>query len=87
MSRASNLSRIVEERNLPQKRLLVHRFTADMIENERALRRHVGVALTMNVDGFGTAAQKRAGRSTVSSPAGEVIAIAASSSSIARTPT
>ena len=57
---SSYLSRIVEERNLPQKLLLVHRFTADMIENERALRRHAGVALTVNVDGFGTAAQKRA---------------------------
>ena len=54
------LSRIVGERNLPQKLLLVHRFTADMIQNERALRRHAGVALTVNVDGFGTAAQKRA---------------------------
>ncbi len=54
------LSGIVEERNLPQKLLLIHRFTADMIENERALRRHAGVALTLNVDGFGTAEQKRA---------------------------
>ncbi|MCA1697587.1 MAG: hypothetical protein LC790_01245, partial [Actinobacteria bacterium] len=54
------LSSIVEARNLPQKLLLVHRFTADMIENERALRRHAGVALTVNVDGFGTPAQKRA---------------------------
>lgn len=54
------LSRIVEQRNLPQKLLLVHRFTADMIEDERALRSHAGVALTVNVDGFGTAAQKRA---------------------------
>ncbi len=57
---SSYLSRIVEEGGLPQKLLLVHRFTADMIENERALRRHAGVALTLNVDGFGTAEQKRA---------------------------
>ncbi len=57
---SSYLSRIVEQRNLPQKLLLVHRFTADMIENERALRSYAGVALTVNVDGFGTAAQKRA---------------------------
>ena len=57
---SSYLSKIVEERDLPQKLLLVHRFTADMIENERALRTHPGVALTLNVDGFGTAEQKRA---------------------------
>ena len=57
---SSYLARIVERRKLPQKLLLVHRFTQDMIENERALREHAGVALTVNVDGFGTAAQKRA---------------------------
>jgi hypothetical protein len=47
------LSRIVRRERLPQKLLVVHRFTTDMIENERALRRHPGVALTVNVDGFG----------------------------------
>jgi hypothetical protein len=47
------LSRIVRERNLPQKLLVVHRFTHDMIRNEQALERHPGVALTINVDGFG----------------------------------
>ena len=57
---SSYLSRIVKQHDLPQKLLIVHRFTADMIENEHALRRHAGVALTVNVDGFGTAAQKRA---------------------------
>ena len=33
------LSRIVRERKLPEKLLLVHRFTADMIENERGAAR------------------------------------------------
>ena len=47
------LSRIVQQGNLPQKLLVVHRFTHDMIENERALQQHRGVALTVNVDGFG----------------------------------
>jgi hypothetical protein len=47
------LSRIVRERDLPQKLLVIHRFTTDMIENERRLRRYPGVALTVNVDGFG----------------------------------
>jgi hypothetical protein len=47
------LSTLVRERNLPQKLLLVHRFTHDMIEDEHRLERHPGVALTINVDGFG----------------------------------
>jgi hypothetical protein len=52
------LSRIVREHNLPQKLLVVHRFTNDMIRNERQLRRYPGVALTVNVDGFGDRANK-----------------------------
>jgi hypothetical protein len=47
------LSRLIRARNLPQKLLLVHRFTDDMIEDEQRLERHSGVALTVNVDGFG----------------------------------
>jgi hypothetical protein len=47
------LSAIVRRRGLPQKLLVVHRFTDDMIENESALRRDPGVALVVNVDGFG----------------------------------
>jgi hypothetical protein len=47
------LSRIVRENDLPQKLLVVHRFTADMIRDEQRLERHRGVALTVNVDGFG----------------------------------
>ena len=53
------LSRIVRENNLPEKLLVVHRFTNDMIENEGALRQHRGVALTVNVDGFGNRPNKR----------------------------
>jgi hypothetical protein len=56
---AAYLSRLVRERDLPEKLLLVHRFTADMIEDERALRDLPGVAEVMNVDGFGTQAQKK----------------------------
>jgi hypothetical protein len=47
------VSRIVRRHRLPEKLLVVHRFTEDMIENERALRQYPGVALTVNVDGFG----------------------------------
>ena len=47
------LARIVRRRKLPQKLLVVHRFTGAMIRDEHRLERHPGVALTMNVDGFG----------------------------------
>ena len=32
---------------------MIHRFTHDMIENEKQLKRNPGVALAINVDGFG----------------------------------
>ena len=47
------LSGLVRSHDLPQKLLVVHRFTGDMIENEEQLERHAGVALVVNVDGFG----------------------------------
>jgi anti-sigma factor RsiW len=47
------LSRIVRKYDLPQKLLVVHRFTGDMIQAEHELERHPGVALVVNVDGFG----------------------------------
>jgi hypothetical protein len=54
------LSGIVRRRNLPQKLLVVHRFTRDMIERDDRLERHPGVALTVNVDGFADQANKTA---------------------------
>jgi hypothetical protein len=47
------LSGIVRRYELPQKLLVVHRFTGDMIQAEHDLERHPGVALVVNVDGFG----------------------------------
>jgi hypothetical protein len=47
------LSGVVRKYDLPQKLLVVHRFTGDMIEAEHDLERHPGVALVVNVDGFG----------------------------------
>ncbi len=47
------LSSIIRRYDLPQKLLVVHRFTGDMIEAEHDLERHPGVALVVNVDGFG----------------------------------
>jgi hypothetical protein len=47
------LSGLVRRHDLPQKLLVVHRFTEDMIQNEHDLERDPGVALVVNVDGFG----------------------------------
>jgi hypothetical protein len=47
------LAGIVRKHDLPQKLLVVHRFTQDMIQDEHELRREPGVALVVNVDGFG----------------------------------
>lgn len=47
------LADIVRRGRLPQKLLVIHRFTHDMIENEKALKKNPGVALAINVDGFG----------------------------------
>lgn len=47
------LSGIVRKYDLPQKLLVVHRFTGDMIQAEHDLERNPGVALVVNVDGFG----------------------------------
>jgi hypothetical protein len=50
---ASYLSKIVREHDLPEKLLLVHRFTDDMIARAHRLRPFPGVQTVVNVDGFG----------------------------------
>src|SRR3954454_23902612 len=52
------LERLVKRRALPQKLLLVHRFTPGMIKGSVKPRRRV--AVTINVDGFGSRVVKRA---------------------------
>jgi hypothetical protein len=47
------MAAIVRERKLPQKLLVVHQFTDDMIQRKELLTQPAGVALTLNVDGFG----------------------------------
>ena len=54
------LSRLVRRGRLPEKLLLVHQFTAGMIRDRDRLARHPGVALAINVDGFGDRPNKRA---------------------------
>ncbi len=55
---AAYLSSIVHRYNLPQKLLIVHQFTAGMIRHKHHLQEHAGVALVINVDGFGTPPNK-----------------------------
>jgi hypothetical protein len=50
---ASYLAKIVRERDLPEKLLLVHRFTNDMITRSHRLQHVPGVRTVVNVDGFG----------------------------------
>lgn len=47
------LAEIVRRNDLPEKMLVVHQFTEDMITNKQRLRRYPGVRLVLNVDGFG----------------------------------
>jgi hypothetical protein len=48
------LDRLVAANGLPQKLLVVHRFTPNMIVGESDLKPREHVAVTLNVDGFGT---------------------------------
>ena len=52
------LSRIVQRYDLPQKLLIVHQFTPSMIRHKRRLAEHPGVALVVNIDGFGNPPNK-----------------------------
>lgn len=52
------LDELVKQHNLPQKLLVVHRFTEDMIVGEEQLKPRENVAVTVNVDGFGGRAIK-----------------------------
>jgi hypothetical protein len=55
---ADYLSRIVRRHDLPEKLLLVHRFTDDMLAGDAVLRSFPGVQTVVNVDGFGTRSVK-----------------------------
>jgi len=47
------VSRFVVDHSLPEKLFVVHQFTSGMIENKERVVKQSGVAVTMNVDGFG----------------------------------
>jgi hypothetical protein len=50
---ARHVAAIVRERNLPEKLFLIHQFTPDMIAGKATLQQPRGLAVTINVDGFG----------------------------------
>ena len=62
------LSRIVRRHHLPQKLLVVHRFTEEMISSEDQLESHPGVAVVVNVDGFGDRPNKVSKYGQLTSP-------------------
>ena len=53
-----HVARIVRERNLPEKLFVVHQFTVDMVRDKQRVEQPRGIAMTMNVDGFGSRAAK-----------------------------
>ena len=55
---SARLAQIVRERRLPEKLLVVHQFTPNMVRRKRTLQRRPGVAMVLDVDGFGTQAEK-----------------------------
>ena len=50
---ASYVSNIVVKHDLPEKLFVIHQFTQDMIADKERVARPKGLAVTMNVDGFG----------------------------------
>jgi hypothetical protein len=53
-----HVARIVREHNLPEKLFVVHQFTVDMVRDKQRVEQPRGLAVTMNVDGFGSRAAK-----------------------------
>jgi hypothetical protein len=54
------VAEIVRQRRLPQKLFIIHQFTQDMVRNKLQLQTPPELAVTMNVDGFGTRSGKLA---------------------------
>ena len=52
------LSAFVTDHDLPDKLFVVHQFTSSMIENKDRVQQRLGLAITMNVDGFGDRSNK-----------------------------
>jgi hypothetical protein len=52
------MDRVVEREGLPQKLLVAHQFTANMIRRRSRVRQRGGVAVTISIDGVGSRALK-----------------------------
>jgi hypothetical protein len=52
------LADLVRRHHLPQKLVVLHQFTADMIKDKKKIRKHPELALTLDVDGYGGQANK-----------------------------
>jgi hypothetical protein len=50
---AAYVANLVSKHDLPQKLFVIHQFTDGMIKSKERLVRRPGLAMTMNVDGFG----------------------------------
>jgi hypothetical protein len=67
LNRASRwLNRRSSAKGLPQKALIVHQFRRGSIKGRRKLKQRPGVAVTLNFDGIGSRAAKRAGYADLS---------------------
>ncbi|MDX6681323.1 MAG: hypothetical protein QOG94_1362 [Solirubrobacteraceae bacterium] len=55
---SSYLSNLVGKHDLPEKLFVIHQFTQGMIVDKARVARPPGLAVTMNVDGFGNPANK-----------------------------
>jgi hypothetical protein len=55
---SARLAEIVRARRLPEKLLVVHQFTRNMVRRRERLVRRPGVPIVLDVDGFGTRADK-----------------------------
>jgi hypothetical protein len=53
------LERLIRRKDLPQKLVVIHQFTDDMIRRKGRLRTRKNLEIVLNADGFGTAAAKR----------------------------
>jgi hypothetical protein len=52
------VSAFVTDHDLPDKLFVVHQFTPEMVTDKDRIARRLGLAVTMNVDGFGNQANK-----------------------------
>lgn len=64
----ARLKKVVRERDLPPKLLIIHQFRKDNVKGERRINRPNEVDVTLNFDGIGSPSAKRQGYKTLSFP-------------------